>query len=376
MERFASPHAFRRGLVHEPDTSLLLSVAALLLIGFVLLISAGAPIGYERFGDSYFFAKRQLLFGLLPGLVLFFLFAKVSYHRLLFVSGVIFLGTIGLLLLVFLPGIGSTLNTGARSWLAIGSQTIQPAEFMKLAMILFLSVRIAKTPDAFRTPKGFLSVLALGALPILLVLLQPDIGTALVLFCILFGVLFLGGARFSHLSAVAALGVLAFGILIAVAPYRAARLTTFLHPELDPQGIGYHINQASLAIGSGGWWGLGLGHSRQKFQYLPEVHGDSIFAVLAEEMGFLFSLCFLALFCFLAYRMIRISSRADDLQGLLIVGGVVIWILTQTFFNIGSMVGLLPITGLPLPFVSHGGTALLVLLATMGVVVNVSKYTL
>lgn len=368
-------YALRRGVLHEPDIPLLVAVAFFLLFGLVVLTSASAPVGYERFGDSYFFIKRQLLFGVLPGLSFFFLFAKVSYHRILSLSGIAFFAAVILLLLVFIPSVGSTLNTGSKSWIVIGSQTIQPSEFMKLCMILFLSACLARNARDLETPQGFLARLGIGLFPTVLVLLQPDIGTALVMFCIVFGMLFLAHARLSYLLALACLGVIAFGVLIAVAPYRAARFTTFLHPELDPQGIGYHINQAYMAIGSGGFWGLGLGHSRQKFQYLPEVHGDSIFAILAEEMGFLIATGTIVLLCFIAYRMVRIARFAPDDAGRFIVGGVLLWIITQAFFNIGAMVGLLPITGLPLPFMSHGGTALLVLLAGVGIAVNVSKHT-
>lgn len=187
--------------------------------------------------------------------------------------------------------------------------------------------------------------------------------------------LFLGRATYSHLVLLALAGIILFLIMIWAAPYRAARFTTFLHPELDPLGQGYHINQAFLAIGSGGFFGLGLGHSQQKFAYLPEVHADSIYAVMAEELGFFVTVAFLFLLMYMALRGFSIAKNAPDDFGKLLVSGIIAWFMIQSFLNIGAMVGLLPLTGVPLPFVSHGGTALMVALAAVGIVLNVSKQT-
>jgi cell division protein FtsW len=186
--------------------------------------------------------------------------------------------------------------------------------------------------------------------------------------------LFVGRARLSHLVGLALIGASSLALMIAKAPYRFDRLTTFLHPELDPLGIGYHINQAFLAIGSGGWFGLGLGHSRQKFEYLPEVHADSIFAVVGEEMGFVFAAGLVILILLIAYRGFQLAKQTRDQFGGLLVAGIMIWFVFQSFLNIGAMAGILPLTGVPLPFVSHGGTALAVALAAVGLVVNVSKH--
>jgi cell division protein FtsW len=207
------------------------------------------------------------------------------------------------------------------------------------------------------------------------VVLQPDIGTVAILFSIVFGMLFLAGAKYLHMGSLAALGLVGLILMVMIAPYRAARLTTFLHPELDPQGIGYHINQAFLAVGSGGIFGLGLGHSRQKFQYLPEVHADSIFAVIAEEMGFLFVTALVVLFVLIALRGLMIAKSAPDKFAKLLVAGIITWLMVQSFLNIGAMVGLLPLTGVPLPFISHGGTALMVAMAAGGILINVSRHT-
>lgn len=187
--------------------------------------------------------------------------------------------------------------------------------------------------------------------------------------------LFFAEATYRHLGLLAVVGVIAFLVMIWAAPYRAERFMTFLHPELDPQGQGYHINQAFLAIGSGGLLGLGLGHSRQKFQYLPEVHADSIYAVMAEELGFFVAAGFVVLLLYICLRGLRIAKSAPDTFGRILMIGIIMWFMAQAFLNIGAMVGLLPLTGVPLPFVSHGGTALMVTLAGVGIMVNISKQT-
>lgn len=363
-----------RRALHVPDYRLLAAYAGLLAFGLLTLTSASAPVGYDRFGDSFFFVKRQLLFGVLPGIFLFFLFARTEYEAAVRWGGMLFFLSLILLALVFIPGVGTTLGTSARSWLQIGPFTVQPAEFAKLATILFLAWWLGmRRADLTDLARGFLPAFLVASLPLALVLLQPDIGTAIVLFTILFGMLYAAGARSLHLLAIAGVGLAGFALLSIAAPYRLARLTTFLHPELDPQGIGYQINQASMAIGSGGLFGLGLGRSRQKFQYLPEVHADSIFAVIAEEMGFFITIGFIGLLLFIAQRMLRLAKRAADASGRLLAAGIAIWFISQSFFNISAMAGLLPLTGLPLPFVSHGGTGLLTALAAVGVLMNISK---
>jgi cell division protein FtsW len=209
----------------------------------------------------------------------------------------------------------------------------------------------------------------------LLMILQPDIGTMSIIAAMSLVVYFVAGAPLAYIGGLIAMGIGALGMLIGLAPYRAARFTTFLNPELDPQGIGYHINQALLAIGSGGLFGLGYGHSRQKFQFLPEVSGDSIFAVTAEELGFFLSVLVLVLFLAFLWRTIQIANGAPDKFGRYVSIGIGAWIVVQAFVNIGSMVALMPITGVPLPFISYGGTSLAISMAAVGVVLNISKYS-
>ncbi|HBB37778.1 MAG: Cell division protein FtsW [Candidatus Magasanikbacteria bacterium GW2011_GWD2_43_18] len=356
------------------DYKFLGAICFLVLFGLMVLASASNVMAAQRFDDSYFFVKRQLLYGVLPGILALYVFAKLDYHLLRRLAMFIFVLMIGVLILPFLPGIGSTLGTAAHSWIVIGSFSVQPAEFAKLGSIIFLAAYMSHHVESVTNFKeGFLLTLGLAMIPITLVILQPDIGTVFILFGILFAMLFFGRTRYTHLSLLAFAGVILFLIMIWAAPYRAARFTTFLHPELDPLGQGYHINQAFLAIGSGGLFGQGLGHSKQKFAYLPEVHADSIYAVMAEELGFIVAAGFLFLLVYIVFLGFKIAKHAPDTFGQLLVAGIMAWFFIQSLLNIGAMVGLLPLTGVPLPFVSHGGTALMVSLAAVGMVVNVSK---
>ena len=355
------------------DKVFIVLLMILVVAGLVFLTSASAPIGYTEFSDTYHFIKRQILFGLIPGLLLFYLFSKVKYKVWFKLSWIIYLVSLLLLVLVFIPGIGLTIN-GARSWISIGSYSFQPAEFAKLALVIILATLLTDKNRNLEDWKNGLVPILLIILPsIVLIGLQPDIGTLSILAVMIFVVLYLSGVKKSYLAVLGAIAVVAFMILMIIAPYRVQRLTTFLHPELDPKGVGYQINQSFLAVGSGGAWGVGLGHSRQKFQYLPEVHADSIFAVIAEETGFILSFLFILLIAFLGLRGLKIAKKSNDEFGRLLVGGIMIWFIWQSFLNIGSMVGVLPLTGVPLPFVSHGGSALMIALCGAGIVVSVSR---
>lgn len=363
-------------LNRDMDYYLLAGFGALCVFGFVMLTSASAPLGHAKFGDAYFFIKRQFLYGFVPGMTLFFLLLQVNYRRITRYAYGIFAACLLLLVAVFFPVIGSDLGTGAQSWIVLGNISFQPAELAKLLLILFLAGYLAKKEGRIGSfEQGFLPTVALSLAPIALVMLQTDLGTAAVMFAIVWAMLYAAGARLTHLLGLLLVCGGTFALLVASAAYRVDRLTTFLHPELDPKGIGYQINQAFMAIGSGGWWGAGFGKSLQKFQYLPEVHADSIFAIIAEETGFIATTLFVILWLMIALRALRLASRSPDAAGRCIVVGVLSWFIAQSFFNVGAMIGLLPLTGVPLPLVSHGGTALLATLAAVGVVLNVSKHT-
>lgn len=360
---------------HAPDYKLLIYFAVLIVFGLVILSFASVAVGLERFNDSNHFLKRQLLYACI-GFFAFVITSKIPYKKWKDFAPHIFFATLVVLSLVFVPGIGTSFGTGNRNWIPLFGFSFQPSEAAKLSLIIFIAAYVAeKGRDLRQFKKGFLVTLGLGLIPIAFVVLQQDIGTSSILFGILFMLLFVAGANVKHLGALLVAGVAAFGAMIAIAPHRAARFMTFLHPELDPLGIGYHINQAFLAIGSGGLFGLGLGHSRQKFAYLPEVHADSIFAIMAEEVGFVVAAALILFLVAIAFRGLKIAKHAPDPFARVLVSGIMIWFLLQSFLNIGAMVGLLPLTGVPLPFISHGGTALIIAMAAIGIVINVSKYS-
>jgi len=359
----------------KSDTAFLVYFSLVLIFGLIFLTSASSVAGYDKFGDTYYFIKRQLLLGVGPGILGLLFFAKFDYKKLKEWSPLLFIGSLILLFLVFIPGIGSALNTGNRSWIVIGGFSFQPAEIAKFATIVYFSAFLAKMGKQIQDFKqGFLVALGIGMIPVLFVMFQPDIGTMAILFAIIFGLLFIADVKMSHLSLLFTAGVLGFIVLILIAPYRLNRLTTFLNPEQDPQGIGYHINQSFIAIGSGGILGEGLGQSKQKYEYLPEVQADSIFAVIAEEMGFILTVAFLILFILFVHRGLAIARRSGDTFVRFTITGIMIWFVAQAFLNIAAMVGLMPLTGVPLPFVSHGGTALAIAMSAVGVVLNMSKH--
>lgn len=360
--------------VKSADRLFLLCVGILIVFGLVMLASASSPAGYSRFGDTFYFVKKQLLFGLLPGIFLFLVFARVNYHLLQKFSGLIYLLALVILSLVFVPGVGLVLN-GSRSWIELFGLSLQPSEFVKLAVIILLAKLLSEDRDLRDWKNGLIPVLAMLSPAILLIAAQPDVGTLAILIVIMFVMLYLANTPRVYLAMLGLIGVIGFVGLLLLAPHRAQRITTFLHPELDPQGIGYQINQSFLAVGSGGVFGLGLGHSRQKFQYLPEVQADSIFAVIAEEMGLIVSSALVGLIAFLGLRGLKIAKGAPDQFGRLLSAGIMVWFVWQSFLNIGTTIGLLPLTGVPLPFISHGGSAMLVLLAGMGIVANISKFS-
>lgn len=356
-----------------PDYRLLGAFLVLLTFGVLVLASASAVVGFERFSDAYYFLKRQLVFGVLPGLVIFFILLRHDYRRLKPLAAPIFALALLLLILVLIPGIGTSFG-GARRWLVVGPFSFQPSEFMKLGLVIYLAAWLSRRPRQLTEGRqGLLPFAFILGSAVGLIVLQPDIGTATAVGLIGMGMYLVAGAPWRYLLILSAAGLLLFFVLVTVKPHAAERFTTFLHPELDPQGVGYHINQAYMAIGSGGWFGRGIGQSRAKFQYLPEVYGDSIFAVIGEELGFVFSVTFIGLLMFIFYYGIKAARAAPDDFGRLLAGGVVIWFTSQTFVNISAMLGLLPLTGIPLPFVSYGSSALLMTLAGAGLLVAVSS---
>jgi len=360
----------------KPDYVFVISLFCIIFFGLVMLSSASSVLSYQKFHTPFYYIVRQILFGIIPGLILFFICSRIDYHVWQKYSFLLLSFSILLLIAVFLPGIGFSYG-GARRWIHMGSFLIQPSEIVKLTFLLYLASWFSnrETRQVKDMALGFLPFLVLVGIVASLIILQPDVGTMGVIIMIAFSMYFLAGAHIKHIILSIVGGIAALGILIKIAPYRLNRFTTFLNPDADPLGIGYHINQALLAVGSGGLFGRGFGQSRQKFAYLPEAAGDSIFAIISEELGFILSFLFIALCVFFVWKGLQIARNAPDRFGMFVVSGVMAWIIFQTFINIGAMLALVPLTGIPLPFISYGASSLIVLFIAMGIVVNVSRQT-
>ncbi len=363
----------RQGIRSWGDRQLIWAVGALIAFGLVALTSASSVLGFEKFHDNFYFIKHQVMFGLLPGLLMFFVIMRIPYERLRQCALPLFGFSLLLLVLVLIPGIGVKLG-GARSWFNIFGISFQPAELAKLGFILYLAHWLDKKGEGLSDFKtGFIPFMLITLLVLGLVALQPDVGTMMIIAAIAAVMFFAAGGRYRHIGLMVLGGVLAIFLLIKAAPYRAERFLTFLNPSHDPQGQGYQINQALIAVGSGGMFGVGLGHSRQKFRYLPEVTGDSIFAIVAEELGFFLSSALMVLFLWFILRVCKVAEGAPDNFGRFAAIGIGAWIGAQSLLNIGAMINILPLTGLPLPFISYGGSSLLTLLAAVGVLISISQ---
>lgn len=349
------------------------TVAVLCLFGLITLTSAGSAVGFQRFGDSYIFVKRQLL-SLLIGIGFMILMMNVDY-KLLRKFALPLLGvSIILLLLVFFPGIGANLQGGSR-WISLGGMVFQPSEFVKLTFIIYLAAwlesQAAKSKKLSR--EQLFQFAAIIGVVSLLIIAQPDMGTMSVIAIVSLIVFFVSGAELKQIGWLIGSGALLFLLLIKIEPYRAQRLSVFLNPSADSQGIGYHIQQALIAIGSGGLFGVGLGKSLQKFNYLPEPQSDSIFAVLSEELGLIVALLLVATFIYLFIQGLKVARKAPDTFSRLLVVGIMTTIVLQAFMNIAALSSLMPLTGIPLPFISYGGTSIIFSLAGIGIVCNVAK---
>ncbi len=348
------------------------AVAALVILGLIMILSASSVTAFATYGSSFLFFNKQALWALV-GLSGYFFFARLDYHRLSGAGYVLFVAAALLLIAVLVPGIGIIAGGSAR-WLGLGPLSFQPSEFAKLALVLFaadvFSRKEEKTLDlASHTLVPM--VPALGVLAVL-VMLQPDMGTTVVLGSIGLGMLFVAGAPLRFLVPTMMVGAVAATAVAFGQSYRRARITAFLDPWADPLHTGYQSIQSLLALGSGGWFGVGLGASRQKWLYVPNAHTDFIYAILGEETGLLGTLTVLGMFAFIAYLGIKIARRAPDRLGMLIGSGITIWISFQALVNIGAVTAALPITGVPLPFVSFGGSSLVVSMIAVGILTNIS----
>ena len=354
----------------RPDKGLIIVVFCLLILGLIILFSASVVVSQENRGNSYYYFFHQLLYGGLIGAITFFIIQKIDYKFWKNISLILFFVSLILLVLVFIPRLGYG-HGGAQRWLAVGPLSFQPSEFLKLAFVIYLAAFLTKKEIRFNTLIPFLVVVGIiGSL----MALQSDVGTLGLIAIVGLIIYFVSGAKFYQLLVVGFCYIAAFFALIKFFPHRMARFIVFLDPSVDPQGIGYQINQALLAIGSGGLFGVGLGKSAQKYNYLPEPMGDSIFAIAAEEIGFIGVLILISLFLILAFKGLRIAKKIPDDFGKLLAIGITSWLVVQAFINIAAITGLMPLTGIPLPFVSYGGSALIISMIGAGILVNISKH--
>jgi cell division protein FtsW len=365
----------------QPDYVLAGVVVFLVVLGILILASISASLSLEKFGTTYYFLNHQLLWGIIPGLFLAFLAFKIRLSLLKKWAPALLLVNLALLAMVFLPKIGFGIE-GAARWINLGPISFQPSEFLKLTFVLYLAAWLtSRTPQqqakGRRPEKRFSQTLIAFLIVIviisLLLIFQPDISTLGVIVLVATLIYFLANTPLWHSILITLISAGSLFGLIKLAPYRAARLLVFLKPETDPMGIGYQIKQALIAVGSGGIFGLGLGMSRQKFGFLPQSISDSIFAIFAEETGFVGSLILISLFLIFLWRGFKISKERTDKFSQLAALGITSWIVIQGFVNVGAMIGILPLTGIPLPFISYGGSAIISELIGVGILLNISK---
>lgn len=351
------------------DVSLLVIIILLAVMGILALATASTPLSLKLTSNPNFYLFHQILWGLVPGLVLAFIAYKIPLHGIKKWSFLIFVISYILMLLVFVPGL-STSQLGATRWLNLGFTSIQPSEIMKLACIIYLAVILnnEKARNKFTT-FAILLVLVCTAL-----YLQKDMGTLIVLFSTMMIMFFCSKTPIRQTLLIGMAAVLGFVGLILSEPYRLQRVTSFLHPETDTLGTGYHINQALISVGSGGLAGSGLGLSVQKFGFVPQSISDSIFAIFAEEAGFIGCLILIALFIAFFTASLSIGKRLNDEYLRLMAIGIGSWFIVQALVNIGAMIGVVPLTGIPLPFISYGGSHLMMELVACGFLLNISKY--
>lgn len=356
-----------------PDMLLIISTVCILIVGLIMVYSASSIWADYNFNDPFFFFKRQLFFAII-GIITMLFVMNVDYWTYRKWTKFIVFICFFFLIIVLIPGVG-LVRGGARSWLGVGAFSIQPSEFMKIAVIFFLAKYISENHKYVTTLKrGLFPTLGLVLVAFALIMLQPDLGTGAVMVLTSVVVIFIAGAQIKHFIVMGIFGLMGLVALILSAPYRLARITSFIDPWQDPLGSGFQIIQSLYAIGPGGFLGLGLGESRQKYFYLPEPQTDFIFAILAEELGFVGGAFVLCCFAILLWRGLRIALYAPDLYGTLLATGIIGMIAIQVMINIGVVIGLMPVTGITLPLISYGGSSLTLMLMSVGVLLNISRH--
>lgn len=357
-----------------PDIWLLTLVLLLLIIGLCMVYSSSNVWALYKYGDPFFFVKRQFLF-MIVGLTMMIFITYIPYRFWLRHVHIIIISSFLLLAVVLIPGVG-LIRGGAQSWIGVGAFSIQPSEFMKLGLILYLAAYLAKQQKQITTfTKGFFIPMSLVFIAFGLIMLQPDFGTGVVLIgtCVL--MLFIAGGKMKYFLYLSVIGLLGFTYLIVSAPYRMSRITSFFNPWDDPLGDGFQIIQSLYAIGPGKLLGVGFDQSIQKHFYLPEPQTDFIFSIIGEEFGFIGALFVIGLFFLLCWRGIQIALSAKDPFARYIAFGIIMMISIQVMINISVVIGLIPVTGITLPFLSYGGSSLALTLCSVGILLHISMVT-
>jgi cell division protein FtsW len=375
------PSAPRRGArrTAPPSTRpagyalLLTVVGVLMVVGLVMVLSASSVASVRQYGSTWSVFLKQALW-VAVGAAALVVTQRVDYHRWRALSGPLLVLSGALLVLVLLPGIGVRVY-GASRWLGFGPLRVQPSELAKLAVLLYSADLLTRRGDRMHDSRLTLRpVMAVTSVLVVLVMRQPDMGTTMVICFLVLAVLFVAGTPLVPLGAVAVAGASASMVLAMGEGYRRARLLAFLDPSADPSNTGYQTLQSLNALGEGGIGGVGLGAGRAKYGFLPNAHTDFIFAVLGEEVGLIGAILVVALFCAFAVLGVRAAVRAPDRFGMLVAAGVTAWVCGQAFVNIGAVIGLLPVTGVPLPFISAGGSSMVVTMAGVGMLLNVARH--
>ena len=351
----------------------LIAVLLLSIFGVIMIYSASYVWAEYKFNDPFKFVNHQTLFFVI-GLALMYFISKIDYNVYHKYANKILLAIIILLILVIIPGIG-TVRNGSRSWFGIGSFGIQPSEAAKLALIIFTSKYLSKNERNIKNiKKGVIPILLVALFVFGLIMLQPDFGTGIIILMTVIGLLFVAGVNIKFFISLFGLGVLGITILILIAPYRLERILSFINPWSDPLGSGFQIIQSLYAIGPGGLFGYGFLNSRQKHFYLPEPQTDFIFSIISEEFGFLGIIIVASLFIIIIFNGFKISKNCNDLFSKYLSFGIIFELAFQCILNLMVVVGLIPVTGVTLPFLSYGGSSLMITLCGMGIVLNISRY--
>ena len=359
----------------KPDYVFIGTVFALVAFGLIALASASSDLGKIRFNDTYYYLKHQVLYGLSVGLIAFFICYKIPYKFWKKIAPFLFLGGIALLAATLFTPLGFS-SGGSTRWINLGVLSFQPSEVLKAVFLVYLAAWLARSGTTRKTnfKSGFLPFLLLSGVAAILLIMQPATSAAVILLGSAAIVYFVSGAKITHFIFIAILGLIGLALIIYLSPYRLERVTSFLNPESDLAGAGFHLDQARTTIGAGGLTGVGYGKSGNKYKYLPESVGDSIFAVIAEEFGFIGATILIFIFFVLLLRGFLIARGVRDEFGKLLMLGFTCLLGLQTFINIAAISGLMPLTGVTLPFISYGSTSLVVFLAMSGLMVNISKY--